>query len=68
MALLRSILFTLVFYAGSVFWVLSALIGGAFGPRGLAWGVLGWARWHRLCAKTLVGVRPKSRAAFRPGP
>lgn len=68
MALLRSILFALIFYAGTIFWVVAAIIGAAFGPRGLNWGVLGWARWHRHCAKRLVGVRTEIQGGLRPGP
>lgn len=67
MPLLRSVLFTVIFYPGTVFWVLSAVIGAAFGPRGLAWGVLGWARWHRLCARVLVGVRTEIQGDLPPG-
>jgi 1-acyl-sn-glycerol-3-phosphate acyltransferase len=67
MALLRSILFTIVFYPGTLFWVTAAVIAAAFGPRGLTWGVLGWARWHRLCAGWLVGVRTKIQGSLPPG-
>lgn len=67
MAFARSILFALIFYPGTVFWVSAAIIGAAFGPRGLAWGVLGWARWHRLCARLLVGVRTRIEGSLPPG-
>ncbi|HEX8400948.1 MAG TPA: lysophospholipid acyltransferase family protein [Allosphingosinicella sp.] len=67
MALLRSILFTIIFYFGTIFFVTAALVGALFGPRGLAWGTLGWARWHRLCARYLVGVATRIEGALIPG-
>jgi 1-acyl-sn-glycerol-3-phosphate acyltransferase len=67
MRVIRSILFALIFYPGTVFWVSAAIVGAAFGPRGLAWGTLGWARWHRLCARILAGVRTEIKGELPAG-
>ena len=59
MALLRSALFALIFYAGTVLFVSAAILAAVFGQSGLMWVTHGWARWHRFCARFLVGVRTK---------
>lgn len=55
MLLLRSLLFAVVFYSGSVFYVLrAALIGRTpAGARRAAWL---WARFHRRCAERILGI------------
>ncbi len=68
MALLRSILFTLVFYTGTVFFVLLAIAAAAFGRAGLMRVTHGWARWHRICAHLLVAVKTHVQGAFPAGP
>ncbi len=58
MLLLRSILFTLVFYTGSIFYVMSAAIMGRnpAGARRAAWL---WARFHRRCAERILGIHTR---------
>lgn len=54
---LRSIAFYIAFYAGTVVCVLSCFPAALFGPRVLRRAVRGWAQWHRLCARWLLGIR-----------
>jgi 1-acyl-sn-glycerol-3-phosphate acyltransferase len=69
MALLRSILFAIIFYPVSVVAVLLAapagLVAGRRGVQALAnW----WARYHRWCAVHLLGIRTRIEGAFPAGP
>ena len=59
MALLRSILFTVIFYTGSVPVVGFAWALVAFGERSTIFGARLWAKWHRLCARTLLGIETR---------
>lgn len=68
MAALRSILFMLVFYAGSAFYVLAAPLAAAFGRRALAAHVLRWVRFHDRCARMLLDIRMKIEGELPPGP
>ena len=56
MALLRSSVFALFFYFGSVFLVLAALAAIPFGQSAIVKASRRWARWHRWCAKYLLGI------------
>jgi len=59
MAPLRSLLFALVFYAGTVIAVLLAFPIGLFGTNAIrAWSHL-WARFHRWCARYILGIRSR---------
>jgi 1-acyl-sn-glycerol-3-phosphate acyltransferase len=57
MALLRSSVFALIFYAGTVLYVSAGVVAALISQGGLMRVTHGWARWHRLCARWLVGVR-----------
>jgi 1-acyl-sn-glycerol-3-phosphate acyltransferase len=57
MYLLRSLLFALIFYIGSVPYVLSALLGAYISTRLLRVSVRGWSRHHHRCARWLLGIR-----------
>lgn len=59
MNLLRAILFTLIFYLGSIFIVLSAFPAAAMGREPLTRVVMAWALWHRWCARFLLGIRSR---------
>ncbi len=58
-AALRTVLFTVVFYLGSIFWSVAAAAGAATGPRAMRWAVKGWAGYHRWCATHLLGIRTR---------
>jgi 1-acyl-sn-glycerol-3-phosphate acyltransferase len=60
----RSALFALVFYSGTLVAVLLAFPAAAIGQGPLTAVTHGWARYHRWCARLLLGVR--SRVGGRP--
>ena len=64
---LRSLLFALVFYGGTVFYVLGsfplALLGGAAVRR----QTLRWVRFHRFCAGRILGIRSRVEGAVPRG-
>ncbi len=57
MALLRSLVFYLVFYLGSAIYSATALLALPFGADALRKVVRGWGRFHRGCARVLLGIR-----------
>jgi 1-acyl-sn-glycerol-3-phosphate acyltransferase len=59
MAAVRSFLFALVFYGGTVPAVLLSFPISLFGTKAIRWWAHVWARYHRLCARLLLGVRTK---------
>ncbi len=59
MSFLRSILFALIFYTGSIVIVGLAWIMVAFGERATIRGARNWALWHRACARTILGIRTR---------
>lgn len=54
--LLRSILFTLVFYLGCIPVVAASGIAALIGSRAIIRMANIWARWHRWCARWLLGI------------
>jgi 1-acyl-sn-glycerol-3-phosphate acyltransferase len=56
MALLRSLAFYLVFYLGSIGYSSAALLMLPVGPVALRKVVRAWSRFHRTCARVLVGI------------
>lgn len=57
MFLLRSLLFGIVFYLGSIPYVLGAFIGTYTSVRLLQSSVHGWSRYHQLCMRSILGIR-----------
>lgn len=53
----RSLAFYVLFYAGSVFFVVSAVLVLPLGARVLREVVRGWSRWHRWCVRWLLDIR-----------
>ena len=68
MAALRSLLFALFFYPGSVVAVLSAFPAAAISQGALSWVTHSWAWWHRWCAATFLGVRTRIEGERPTGP
>jgi 1-acyl-sn-glycerol-3-phosphate acyltransferase len=56
MARLRSILFLLVFYGGTILFVLAGVVALPFGRRGVRAVANSWARFHRASANLLLGI------------
>ena len=59
MPFIRSLLFALFFYPGTAGAVLMAFPAAFLGRRPIQWVTHGWARWHRWCARFLLGVRSR---------
>jgi 1-acyl-sn-glycerol-3-phosphate acyltransferase len=54
--LIRSIMFALIFYLGSIVMVLLAIAAVPFGQAAIVAGSRRWAQWHRWCARVLLGI------------
>jgi 1-acyl-sn-glycerol-3-phosphate acyltransferase len=65
---LRSLLFYLIFYFGSIFYVLGALASLPLGVRPLRAMVHGWSGYHRTCAHYILGIRLKVEGSLPSGP
>jgi 1-acyl-sn-glycerol-3-phosphate acyltransferase len=59
MALLRSLLFTLVYYLGCIPTVLGAMLMIPFGQAAIVRGSRRWALWHRWCARHILGIETR---------
>ena len=59
MAAVRSFLFALIFYGITVPFVLLSFPISLLGTKAVRWWAHLWARWHRLCARFLLGVRTR---------
>jgi len=57
LATLRTWLFNLTFFGGTVPIVLLAPIVAMAGTRALRWWVVFWTRYHRFCARWVQGIR-----------
>lgn len=57
MAALRSALFILVFYGGTLLWLIPAFVAVPFGRTAVRRVVRRWARYHRWCAAMLLGIQ-----------
>ena len=67
MALLRSLLFYLLFYAGSALFVLVAVIVAGVAPAKLRAVPHGWSRFHRRCL-AVVGITVREEGRGPAGP
>lgn len=56
LAPLRSVLFAIAFYGGTLFAVAGALVVAPFGAHAIRRYGVGWARYHRWCARVLLGI------------
>jgi 1-acyl-sn-glycerol-3-phosphate acyltransferase len=67
MNLIRSALFAVFFYSGSVIAVLLAFPAAAMGQGALDWITHAWATYHRLCARLFLGIRSKLEGVIPAG-
>ena len=65
--LFRSILFAAVFYPGTLFFVLVGMIASAIGTGPMRAVVRGWARFHRLVTRWILGIRLEVQGRIPPG-
>jgi 1-acyl-sn-glycerol-3-phosphate acyltransferase len=56
MTAIRSLLFTIIFFGGSLFHAVFAFIGSLIWPALMHWSVRGWARWQHFCARAILGI------------
>jgi hypothetical protein len=64
MTVLRSLLFYALFLPGSAFFVLSAAAAAVISPRHVRYFPDTWARFHRWCLRTFVGIRVRETAVW----
>jgi 1-acyl-sn-glycerol-3-phosphate acyltransferase len=68
MFLVRSLLFGIVFYIGSIPYVVSAFIGTYTSTALLRRSVRGWSRFHHGCAHYLLSIRSRVDGQLAEGP
>lgn len=54
---LRSLAFYLIFYSGTAFYVAGTFLAAGFSETALRTVVRGWSRYHRFCARYILGIR-----------
>ena len=68
MLILRNLLFYLAFYLGSFFYTSAAVIVAPFDRETLRRVVRGWSRYHRACARYLLGCKLRIEGAVSDKP
>jgi len=68
MIALRSALFALLFYPGTVVAVLTAFLVLPFGEAALRRHAMNWARFHRWCVRHILGIRTRVEGIIPTGP
>lgn len=68
MIFIRSLAFAIVFYIGSFFWVMAALIVTPVGPRPLRAVVNNWGWFHRVAARVLLGQKVRIEGVIPDAP
>ncbi len=56
MTAIRSVIFTVIFFSGSLFHAVAAFIGSLIWPALMNWSVRGWARWQHFCGRAILGI------------
>ena len=64
----RSLVFYLVFYVGSIPYVVGAAAMMPIAQRPFVQIVTGWSAWHRFCARWLLGIRVRVEGTIPTGP
>jgi 1-acyl-sn-glycerol-3-phosphate acyltransferase len=67
MMLFRSILFTILFYLGSIPLVIAAGLGALFGQEAVIAGSRRWAQYHYWCVRWILGIRVVVEGKFPTG-
>ncbi len=65
---IRSVLYILIFFSGSLFHAVTAFIGSLVSPPLMRWAVRGWSQYQHSCARWILGidVRVDGMLADRP--
>lgn len=65
---LRSAVYFLIFYPGTVLYCIASLIAASFGSRPIQRVIRHWAQFHHLLVTRLLGIRLVVEGAIPPGP
>jgi len=65
---LRSLAFMLIFYPGSLLFVLAAMASNLVAPRSIPRVATAWSRFHRRCAYWLLGQKVRVEGRLENGP
>jgi 1-acyl-sn-glycerol-3-phosphate acyltransferase len=68
MALLRSLLYSAIFYAATTAWVFAGLFAGLFGERSTHAVVVNWVDLNHWLAEHLLGIRTRVEGVIPEGP
>jgi 1-acyl-sn-glycerol-3-phosphate acyltransferase len=58
-AVIRSAVYVVIFYSGSVFFVVTAFLAQWFSIPLMQWAVRGWSRWQYFCYRQILGIHIK---------
>ncbi len=64
----RSLLFSLLFYPGTLVIVVAGILAGFFSTRAMLNVVYGWAHFHHWLAENSLGIRTEVEGEIPPGP
>ena len=64
----RSLLFYVVFYVGSIPYVIGAAVMMPIAQRAFVRIIVGWSQWHRFCACWLLGITVRVEGIIPSGP
>lgn len=67
MDIVRSLLFSAIFYPGTVLWVLAGTAASLFGHRPTLKVVLSWVDFHHWLTRNLLGIRSQVEGALPEG-
>lgn len=67
MTFVRSVLFTIIFYLGSIPVVIAAGLGALFGQEAVIAGSRRWAQYHYWCVRWILGIRVVVEGQFPTG-
>jgi 1-acyl-sn-glycerol-3-phosphate acyltransferase len=56
LARVRTLIYTVIFFSGSLFHAVVAFIGSVASPALMHWAVRGWAKWQYFCARLILGI------------
>lgn len=67
MAALRSLIYALLFYPGTLLWVLAGIVASLIGRRPTLWIVLHWVAFNHWLARHVLGIRFRVIGEVPPG-
>ncbi len=68
MQLVRSLLFNMIFYPGTLLFSLAGMAGSLAGTAPVRAVVLGWSGFHRRLSHSLLGIQQRVDGTIPPGP